>query len=110
MRRYRLNHRGVTLIELLAAVAIVGVLAALLVARVTTQAANAAPAACELNQGEVELQVQLWRRLNGGFPAASLSDIGANAQYFPTGLPVCPVDGSAYTIDVTDGTVVGHAH
>jgi hypothetical protein len=51
----------------------------------------------------------LWRRANGTWPAADLSAIGADANYFPEGLPTCPVDGAVYTID-TNGAVVGHTH
>ena len=34
-------------------------------------------------EGEIELQVKLWRRNNGTYPAANLSNIGANTTYFP---------------------------
>ena len=66
--------------------------------------------ACYANKGDIELQVKLWRRNNGSYPAANLSDIGADTAYFPSGLPACPVDGTAYTIDTTTGLVTGHTH
>jgi hypothetical protein len=71
---------------------------------------NAKRAACFTTQGEIEMQVRLWRRNMGSFPLANLSNIGADANYFPEGLPTCPVDGSTYTIDTTTGLVNGHAH
>jgi prepilin-type N-terminal cleavage/methylation domain-containing protein len=101
---------GFTLTELMAALAILGLLAALIVPRVVGHFDDSNRTACELNQGEIELQVKLWRRNNGAYPAADLSNIGANAAYFPEGLPTCPVDGSAYTINTTNGTVNGHTH
>ena len=67
-------------------------------------------AACYANQGDIELQVKLWKRMNGTYPAANLSDIGANTSYFPSPVPVCPVDGTSYTINTTTGLVIGHTH
>jgi hypothetical protein len=89
---------------------ILGVLAVLIVPRVTGHHDSAKRAACHANQGEIELQVKLWQRNEGGSPAANLSDIGADAAYFPNGLPICPVDGTPYTINTTSGLVIGHSH
>jgi len=103
-------RRGFSLMELLAAVVILAVLAAYIVPRAVSPNDDAKQNACDTNQGEIELQVQLWRRNVGSYPAANLSDIGANTAYFPQGLPVCPVDGTAYTISTTTGLVSGHTH
>lgn len=94
----------------MAVVAILGVIAALIVPRVMGHHNDAKEAACFTNQGEIELQVKLWKRTNGSYPTANLSNIGGNATYFPEGLPTCPVDGTSYTIDTTSGLVVGHTH
>jgi prepilin-type N-terminal cleavage/methylation domain-containing protein len=101
---------GFSLMELMAALGILGVLALLIVPRVVGHYDSSKRAACYANQGDIEMQVKLWRRNQGTYPAANLSDIGASATYFPSGLPVCPVDGSAYTIDTTSGLVTGHTH
>ncbi len=53
------------------------------------------------------LQVRLWKRSKSSYPAANLSDIAADVSYFPAGLPVCPVDGTSYTINTTTGRVIG---
>ena len=101
---------GFTLVELMAVSAILGLLAALIVPRLVGHRAGANQAACEANQAEIELQVRLWWRNTGALPAGNLSNIADDAAYFPNGLPVCPVDGSAYTIDTISGNVTGHAH
>jgi prepilin-type N-terminal cleavage/methylation domain-containing protein len=107
----RLQYRtGFTLTELMAALAVLGILALLIVPRVIGHNHEAKRAACFANQGDIELQVKLWRRNQGSYPAADLSNIGSNQAYFPSGLPTCPVDGTAYTIDTTSGLVTGHAH
>jgi general secretion pathway protein G len=101
---------GLSLTELTAVLAILGVLALLIVPRVLGHHAAAKKAACEANQGDIEMQVKLFRRNTGSYPAANLSNISGNTAYFPGGLPVCPVDGSAYTINTTTGLVTGHTH
>ena len=94
----------------MAAMAILAILAALIVPRVSTYRTNGNRYACYANKGDIELQVKLWKRNKGTYPAANLSDIGADTTYFPQGLPVCPVDGTAYTINTTTGHVTGHTH
>ena len=39
---------------------------------------------------------------------ACLSDIGADPNYFPDGLPTCPVSGQPYRLDPTTDRLVGH--
>jgi prepilin-type N-terminal cleavage/methylation domain-containing protein len=104
------RRRAFSLTELMAAVVILGILAAVIVPRVTGHQTSAKKAACYANQGDIETQVKLWRRNVGTYPVANLSTIGADVAYFPSGLPVCPVDGSAYTINTTTGLVIGHTH
>jgi general secretion pathway protein G len=99
-----------SLTELMAVLAILGVLAAIVIPRVNNHQSTSQKAACYANQGDIELQVKLWKRVNGTYPAANLSDIGANTSYFPSPVPVCPVDGTSYTISTTTGLVIGHAH
>jgi Tfp pilus assembly protein PilE len=104
------KRAALSLMELLAAVTILAVLAAFIIPRVSTYCTNGNRYACWSDKGEIELQVRLWYRNKGSYPAANLSDIGAATAYFPQGLPTCPVDGTSYTIDTTTGKVTGHTH
>lgn len=99
-----------SLMELMAVLAILGVLAAVIVPRLASHQDKGKKSACCASKGDIELQVKLWKRNNSTFPAANLSDIGADVGYFPGGLPVCPVDGTSYTINTTTGRVTGHTH
>lgn len=101
---------GMSLLELLAAVAILGVLAAVLVPRLSLGGSIAKSDACTVNCRVIELQATLWKRAHNSWPAADLSDLASDATYLPEGLPVCPVDGSSYTIDAQTGVLQGHAH
>jgi prepilin-type N-terminal cleavage/methylation domain-containing protein len=104
------KRRAFSLLEIIAAIVILAIVAAYVVPRLGANHDTARRNACWTNKGEIELQVQLWRRNNGSYPTANLSTIGGNSIYFPLGLPTCPVDGTAYTIDTTTGLVVGHTH
>ena len=106
----RLQKNGFTLIELLAVVVILGIVSTLIVLRVGSAASDTNRNACFSYKGDIEVQVQRWWRATGGPPAANLSDIYADTDYFPQGGYTCPVDGSSYTIDTTTGEVVGHTH
>jgi type II secretory pathway pseudopilin PulG len=98
------------LAELTAAVAILAILAALVIPRLVQEQDGAERTACHQHQAELELQARLWRRNTGAYPVADLSDVAADPAYLPAGLPTCPVDGTAYTIDTTSGLVIGHTH
>jgi prepilin-type N-terminal cleavage/methylation domain-containing protein len=110
MNRIDSKKRGLSLMELMATVAILAVLAAMIVSRVAGHRDSAYRNTCHAQKGEIELEVQRWRTNTGSYPAANLSDIGADTDYFPEGLPICPVDGTTYTIDTIDGLVSGHTH
>lgn len=103
------RRNGLSFVELMAVVAIVALVAVLILPRVTGQHAAAQWAACQSTKGDIEIQAELWKHNTGSWPAGDLSDIEANLSYFPEGIPVCPVDGTAYTID-TNGRVIGHNH
>ncbi len=99
-----------SLVELVAVVAMLGVLATIIIRRVSGHYDTGKAAACHVYQGDIEIQAELWHHNTGTFPASNLATIGADIGYFPEGLPTCPVDDSTYTIDTTTGLVVGHNH
>jgi prepilin-type N-terminal cleavage/methylation domain-containing protein len=105
-----LRLHGFSLVELMAVLAILALVAGIILPRVIGSDENAKHAACATHKGDVEIQAELWMHNTGIWPAANLSNIGADGNYFPQGLPTCPVDGSSYTIDPLTGRVTGHNH
>lgn len=103
------GRRGLSLLEMLAAATILGIVALVVVSTARSGMSDAKRAACHVNVGDVELQAELWLQQTGSWPANSLSDIGDDLTFFPSGLPTCPVDGTTYTLDGS-GRVVGHSH
>jgi general secretion pathway protein G len=108
--RKSIRRVGMTLLEMLAVVTLMGILAIIVVPRFSTHSVEAKKNACFVNKGNIEVQCQLWFRQKGTAPANNLSDIGADKGYFPEGAPKCPVDGSTYTINTSTMRVSGHAH
>jgi prepilin-type N-terminal cleavage/methylation domain-containing protein len=106
----RSRRAGLSLLELVAAITILGILASLVLPRFGASTARAKREMCHTNKLNIEVQTQLWFRSQNAWPSADLSDVGADPRFFPEAIPVCPVDGSAYTIDSATGRVVGHEH
>ncbi len=110
LRRNR-NKRGFTLIEILAVVVILGILAVVVVPRVLTSSATAKTNACYQNKASINTAVEKYYFDTGGWPSDAMTlDIGADADYFPDGIPACPVDASVYALGTTTHRVTGHAH
>ena len=103
------NREAFSLGELLAVLSVLGLLVVLIVPRVTGESDAAKKSCCHTYRGDIEIQAEMWMHNTGSWPATNLSDIGTDINYFPEGLPTCPVDGTTYTIDST-GRVVGHDH
>ena len=104
------RRAGLSLLEVLAVVTLMGVLAVIVIPRFSTHSLEAKRNACFVNKGNIEVQCQLWLRQKNANPAANLSDVGANTSYFPEGLPKCPVDGSSYTLNTSTLRVTGDTH
>lgn len=66
---------------------------------------------CRRNVQYINMMVEMWYlKHEGAWPQPDLSDIGRDKDYFPSGVPVCAVDGSPYRLDPITFRVVGHDH
>ena len=95
-------HRGgFSLLELLAVVTILGIIALVVVPRISVSSTTAKTKADLQNKAEINSAVERWYFEKGTWPADNLSDIGADTSYFPSGLPTNPSTGASYTLDST---------
>lgn len=101
---------GLSLMEVLAVVTIMGIIALIAVPRLATSGDKPKANSCFTTKGMIEIQAELWFRNKGTVPNANLSNIMADTNYFPDGAVTCPVDGSAYQINTTTMRVNGHTH
>jgi general secretion pathway protein G len=95
------RNRGFSLMELLAVVTILGIIAAIIVPRVAVSSDTAKAKVMSHHKATINAAVERWYVEKGAWPANNLSDIGADVNYFPGGIPVNPVDSSAYTLNAT---------
>ena len=86
------TRKGLTLIELLIVVVILGVLAALAIPRISTSAATAKANTCKTNQDIMNSQIELYYSDSGSYP--TLSAITSDPNFFPEGIPICPSSGT----------------
>ena len=97
---------GLSLLELLAVITIIGFLSTLVVTRVSTAADTAKEKTCFHHRAQINAAVEIYAVKNDAFPT-SISDIDT-PDVFPDGIPTCPVSGVAYTLNATTHRVQGH--
>ena len=95
------KRAGFSLMELLAVVTILGIIAAIIVPRVTVSSATAKTKVRDHHKATINAAVERWYVEKGTWPANNLSDIAADANYFPEGLPTNPTNAAAYTLNAT---------
>jgi len=86
-------RRGVTLIELLIVVLILGALAAIAIPKITASSTTAKANACATNIDIMNSQIEMYRADHDAY-ADTLNDLVTDPNYFPDGLPVCPSGGT----------------
>src|SRR5688500_4317266 len=97
-----------SLMELLAVVTILGIIAALVIPRLVSGGDKAKDKTCLHNRAELNISVERYYMHNGAWPADDLSDIAGDVDYFPEGIPLCPVSGAPYRLDPATHRVLGH--
>ena len=96
------NHtlrKGFSLIELLAIITILAIIAAIIVPRFVLSSEAAKAKFNHHNKAVINTAVDRWYVEKGAWPADDLADIAADPQYFPEGLPANPVSTAPYTLN-----------
>ena len=100
------TRRGFSLLELLAVVVILGIIAAIVVPRVSTSSALAKQKVNLHNIATLNSAVERYYVNTGSWPTA-LTDLGTD--YLPDGVPAVPTDSSlSYSIDGTTHRVLAN--
>lgn len=94
-------RRGFSLLEILAVMTILAIIAMLVIPRLSSSSNTARGTAHQQNLAEINTAVGRWWLEKGDWPASDLSDIGSDVTYFPEGIPKNPLTGATYTLDTT---------
>src|SRR4029079_10397931 len=101
MYNQKTSKRGFSLLELLAVVTILGVIAAIIVPRVSVSNATAKTKVRDHQKATINAAVERYYIDTGNWQSYNRSDIGVTVNYVPDGLPPNPVDGTAYSLNTT---------
>ena len=102
------TRKGITLIELLIVVLILGALSAIAIPRISQSANNAKQKACDVNVDIINSAIEMYNADTGDYPTL-LTDVTVNTTYFPDGAPACPYS-TAYVMNGTTYRVASHSH
>jgi len=95
---------------MLIVIVVLGIISSIVLPAVRYKLLEAKIAACRENVRIINTQVERWYLEKGKWPKDDLKDIGSDLDYFPEGLPVCPVDGKPYKLKPAHHRVGGHDH
>jgi general secretion pathway protein G len=104
------SKKGVTLVELLIVLLILGALAAIAIPRMTQSADIAKKNGCKTNIDIINSQIELYAAEHDGTYPANLGVITNSTVYFPDGPPVCPVTNTVYPTALVNNRVNASAH
>jgi general secretion pathway protein G len=95
------KQEGFTVLEVMLVVILISILAAIVVPRFVVSTKMAKVQSCEMQRSIINKQVESYFFVEATWPLDSLTDIKANVNYFPDGIPTCPVDLTSYQLSPT---------
>ena len=104
----RSPRHAFSLLEMLAVVTIIAIIASIVVPRVAFHAFSAKQKACLQYRRTLNSAIEKYM-FDHDAPPAQLSDL-ESGDYFPGSIPLCPADHTTYTIDPATNRISGHNH
>ena len=105
--------KGMSLVEVLVVVLILGALAAIAIPRIATSTTTANQNACDTNIAVINSAIEQYAANNdGSYPAdqaACNTNVTGSTTYFPDGAPACPTTGT-YTYSAVTKRVSCDVH
>lgn len=95
-----------SLLELLAVVTILGIIAVVVIRRIMFSIPTTKETSCFRNKAEVNRIIEKYYFEKGVWPA-DMTVLAAEPD-FPDGAPTCPVTGAPYTFDAVTHRITGH--
>jgi general secretion pathway protein G len=89
---------GFTILEVMLVVILISILAAIVIPRFSVSGKRAKVQSCEMNRAIINKQVEAYYFVEATWPLDDMSDIKTNENYFPDGIPTCPVDMTSYEL------------
>ncbi len=108
--KMRMKSDGFTALEVFMVVLLISILAAIVIPRYSITTKVAKVQACEMQRSIINKQIEQYYYVEATWPADDLSDIKANARYFPDGMPTCPVDETSYRMSESSDTLPPPLH
>jgi general secretion pathway protein G len=89
---------GFTILEVMLIVILISILAAIVIPRYMVGTKRARVQSCEMNRAIINKQVEAYYFVEATWPMDDMADLKTNDNYFPDGIPTCPVDLTSYTL------------
>lgn len=100
------KKNGLTLIEMLIVVIIIGAISMVAIPRMNQSLDKAKERSCQANLDIINLQIESYYVNNDQYPA-DITVITQNTILFPDGIPVCSF-GGVYSLSANNRTVCSH--
>lgn len=91
-------QKGFTVLEVMLVVILISILAAIVIPRYVISAKRAQVQSCEMNRSIINKQIESYFFAEATWPSDDMRDIKTNVNYFPDGIPTCPVDFTSYVM------------
>jgi prepilin-type N-terminal cleavage/methylation domain-containing protein len=95
------NAKGFTILEVMLVVILISILAGIVIPRFAVSTKRAKVQSCEMNRSIINKQVESYYFVEATWPLDTMTDIKVNENYFPDGIPTCPVDQTSYVLRPT---------